>query len=50
MMATPTSDSAALANGSRSIDVTSEPSMPIASRRCSIDDASFFRGQRTRKA
>ena len=44
--ATPTSDSAAPANGSRSTDVTRPSSMPIASRRASIDAASFFLGQR----
>ena len=47
--ATPTSDSAAPANGSRSTDVTSPSSTPIASRRCSIERASFFRGHRMRR-
>ena len=47
--ATPTSDSAAPANGSRSTEVTSPSPMPIASRRCSIDRASFFRGHRMRR-
>src|ERR1700761_3148555 len=46
MTAPPTSDSAAPANGSRSTDVVRPPSRPIASRRCSIDAVSFFRGQR----
>ena len=50
MTATPTSDSAALANGSRSTEVTRPPFTPIASRRCSIELASFFRGQRMRRA
>src|SRR4029077_19144080 len=49
MTATPTSDSAALANGARSIDVTSPPVTPIASPRCSLELAAFFGGQRMRR-
>ena len=47
--ATPTSDSAAPANGDRSTDVVRPPSTPIAARRCAIDCASFFLGQRMRR-
>jgi hypothetical protein len=46
MTAAPVTASAAPANGSRSIEVTS-PFSPSASCRARIDAASFLRGQRT---